>query len=334
MEMHQLRYAVAVARCGNFSRAAEQCHVSQPSLSQQIQKLEDELGERLFDRMKREARLTPHGESFLRRAVRILEEVDAARREATDARNLLRGTVTLGVLPTIAPYLLPEVMAEFTEKYPGVEIVVQEDTTARLLKQTLAYEIDFALASHPIQDERLEVQELFAEELLLALPPGHPLTRKRTVGATDLEGERLIVMKEGHCLGDQVLGFCDRHDLRPKISFRSAQLETIQSLVRAGLGISLIPAMADRTGRGDQPEYRPLHSPKPGRKIVTAWPKHRSPGRAAGELLKMITARFKKRSRCIESILTPQFARAFPGEQQFAEALHGRRVLILLPDED
>src|SRR5580658_2525412 len=110
MEMQQLRYVVAVARTRNFSRAAEQCHVSQPTLSQQIQKLEDELGERLFDRMKREARLTPHGEAFLPRAVRIMEEAEAAKREASEAGSLLRGRVTVGVLPTIAPYLLPDVM--------------------------------------------------------------------------------------------------------------------------------------------------------------------------------------------------------------------------------
>src|SRR5215218_7804273 len=134
MEMHQLRYVVAVARAGNFSRAAEQCHISQPSLSQQILKLENELGERLFDRRKREAKLTSHGEAFLRHAVRILEEVDAAKREATDAKNLLQGTLTIGVLPTIAPYLLPRVLAAFARRYPGVEIIVQEDTTERLLK--------------------------------------------------------------------------------------------------------------------------------------------------------------------------------------------------------
>lgn len=294
MEMHQLRYVVAVARSGNFSRAAEKCHVSQPSLSQQIQKLEAELGERLFDRMKREARLTPPGEAFLRHAVTILEEVDAAKREATDARNLLGGTIRMGVLPTIAPYLLPAVMIEFTGKFPGVEIVVQEETTAGLIKQLLSYEIDFALASHPIQDDRIVVRDLFPEELLLALPPGHPLTHKRAVSVADLKGERLIVMKEGHCLGDQVLGFCDRNDLRPKISFRSSQLETIQSLVRAGLGISLVPSMATRADRGDQPGYRSLNSPKPGRTIVTAWPRQRPPGRAAGEFLKMVGARFKK----------------------------------------
>jgi LysR family hydrogen peroxide-inducible transcriptional activator len=297
MEIQQLRYVVAVARTGNFSRAAEQCHVSQPSLSQQIQKLEDELSERLFDRMKRAVKLTPHGEAFLRRAVRILEEVEAAKREATDAKELLRGVMTVGVLPTIAPYLLPDVMAEFMEKYPGVEIVIQEDTTARLLKLALAYEIDFALASQPIQDERLEVKELFAEELLLALPPGHPLARKRTVSAADLEKERLIVMKEGHCLGDQVLRFCDRRDLHPKISFRSAQLETIQSLVIAGLGISLIPAMAAQTERSDLPEYRSLSAPRPHRKIVAVWPKQRPPGRAANEFLKMISARIAKSPR-------------------------------------
>ena len=294
MEMHQLRYVVAVARTGNFSRAAEQCHVAQPSLSQQIQKLEDELGERLFDRLKREAKLTAHGEVFLRRAVKILEEVDAAKREAADAQDLLRGTMTIGVLPTIAPYLLPEVMAKFAEEFPGVEIVVHEDTTARLLKLAHSYEVDFALASQPIQDERLEVRELFVEELLLALPPGHALTRKRSVAIGDLEAERFIVMKDGHCLGDQVLGFCNRRDLKPKISFRSAQLETVQALVCSGLGVSLIPAMAAQREREDLPEYRSLQSPKPERKIVAVWPKQRPLSRAATEFLKLVSTRYGK----------------------------------------
>ena len=251
------------------------------------------MGERLFDRMKRDAKLTPHGEAFLHRAGRILEEADAATREATDARSLLRGTVAIGVHPTIAPYLLPDAMAAFTKKFSGVEIVVQEDTTASLLKLALACEIDFALASRPIHDGRLEVQELFSEELLIALPPGHPLARKRTLNANDLEGERLIVMKEGHCLGDQVLGFCDRHHLHHQISFRSAQLETIQALVRAGLGISLIPAMAARHDHNPVPEYRPMRPPKPSRQIVAVWPKQRPPGRAAREFLKSLPQAFK-----------------------------------------
>jgi LysR family hydrogen peroxide-inducible transcriptional activator len=286
MELHQVRYVVAVARTGNFSRAAEQCHVAQPSISQQIQKLEDELGERLFDRTKREARLTEPGEAFLLRAVRILEEVDAAKREAKDAKDLLRGRLTVGVLPTIAPYLLPAVLAKFTGKYPGVEIVVHEDTTARLLKLAHAYEIDFALASLPIKDQRMEVKELFTEELLLALPPGHPLTRKRTVTLADIEKERFIVMKEGHCLGDQLLNFCERRAVKPNISFRSAQLETVQALICSGIGISLIPAMAANRQRDDLPEYLSLPRPVPERKIVAIWPKQRNLGRAANEFLK------------------------------------------------
>src|SRR5437660_3041548 len=291
MEMHQLRYVVAVARARNFSRAAEQCHVSQPSLSQQIQKLEEELGERLFDRMKRETKLTAHGEAFLPRALRILEEVDLARREASDAHRLLRGRVIVGVLPTIAPYLLPAVLGDFAKRFPGVEIVVEEETTALLLKLANACEIDFALASRPIQDQRMEVKDLFTEELQLALPPGHPLTRKRTMRLADLEKEPFIVMKEGHCLGDQVLNFCDRRDLKPTINFRSAQLETIQALVRSGVGISLVPAMAARGERKDLPEYRSLPAPKPERKIVAVWPKQRPLGRAANEFLKQISAR-------------------------------------------
>jgi DNA-binding transcriptional LysR family regulator len=294
MEMHQLRYVVAVARARNFSRAAEQCHVSQPSLSQQIQKLEEELGERLFDRMKREAKLTAHGEAFLPRALRILEEVDLARREASDARSLLRGRLIVGVLPTIAPYLLPAILGDFAKRFPGVEIVVEEETTALLLKLANQCEIDFAVASRPIRDGRMEVKDLFTEELRLALPARHPLTRKRTVHLADLKKEPFIVMKEGHCLGDQVLNFCERRDLKPTISFRSAQLETIQALVHSGVGISLVPEMAARKKRVGLPEYRSLASPKPERKIVAIWPKQRPLSRAANELLNQIIANSKE----------------------------------------
>jgi LysR family hydrogen peroxide-inducible transcriptional activator len=183
-------------------------------------------------------------------------------------------------------------MADFMEKFPGVEIVVHEDMTAQLVKLAKGCEIDFALVSQPIRHDRLTVRELFSEELLLALPPGHRLTRKRAVTVADLKGERLIVMKEGNCLGDQVLGFCERREVNSKISFRSAQLETIQALVVSGLGISLIPAMAARKPRKDLPEYRSLPSPRPERRIVAVWPMQRPPAPAANEFLKMISGRY------------------------------------------
>ncbi|MFZ9683746.1 MAG: LysR family transcriptional regulator [Cephaloticoccus sp.] len=294
--MHQLRYMVALARTGNFSRAAEQCNVAQPSLSQQIQKLEDELGERLFDRMKRQVRLTAHGHAFLRRAVRILEEVDAARREASDALDLKHGAVAIGVLPTIAPYVLPGIVAKFSAQFAGVELTVHEDTTAQLLKLVHAYEIDFALVAEPINDDRLVVTELFTEELLLALPPKHRLNRRRTLAAADLRDEKLIVMKAGHCLGDQVLGFCERQEVKPQISFRSAQLETVQEMVCAGLGLSLVPAMARRAKSRRAPDYRSLKAPRPERKVVLVWPRQRPPGRAAAELVKLFTAALRSGS--------------------------------------
>jgi len=296
MELHQLRYVAAVARTRNFSRAARESHVSQPSLSQQIQKLENELGERLFERTRREARLTPQGEAFLARALKILAEVDAAHRDVTNARGLVRGRLAIGILPTIAPYLLPPLVTAFTRKFPGVEIVVHEDTTSRLLGMAHAYEIDFAVASEPIRDARLEVRALFAEELLLALPPRHALTRKRTIRAADLATENLIVMKEGHCLGDQVLGFCERRDLSPRISFRSAQLETIQAFVYSGVGISLVPAMAAKAHRRQQPAYRSLSSPKPERQIVAVWPSQRILSRAAREFLLLLGVSEKARA--------------------------------------
>jgi LysR family transcriptional regulator, hydrogen peroxide-inducible genes activator len=192
------------------------------------------------------------------------------------------------VIPTIAPYLLPKATAAFMKRFPGVEIAVHEETTARLLKLLHGYEVDLAILSTPFEQKRLASRHLLTEELLIALPPGHPLAQKRSLQPRDLEEERLIVMQEGHCLGDQVLGFCARRDLRPGISFRSAQLETLQSLVHAGMGVSLVPAMATRRGHAEMPVYRSLSGKKPARTIVAAWPKQRPPGRAASEFLKLL----------------------------------------------
>lgn len=286
MELHQLRYLVAVARSGNFSRAAEQCHVAQPSLSQQIQKLEAELGERLFDRLPRRAKLTDSGVAFLPRAERILAEVDDARREVREAKELIRGAVTVGVLPTIAPYFLPRVIAAFSQAFPGVEVVVQEDTTERLLKLGGACELDLAVVSLPIGDNRFSKETLFTEELLLAMPAGHRLATKRKVRLVDLETEKFILMKEGHCLGDQVLTFCGRRDFHPQVSCRSAQIETVQALVQAGLGISLVPKMAVNAGRLAGPVYRSLDDPRPTRAVAVMWPKQRPLSRSGTELLK------------------------------------------------
>jgi LysR family hydrogen peroxide-inducible transcriptional activator len=257
MELHQLRYFLAVARTRNFSRAAEQCHVAQPSLSQQIMKLEGELEERLFERTKRAVSLTPAGELFRQHAERVIEALEQARDSVRDVRGLMHGRVVLGALPTIAPYYLPKRMRKFAAQYPGVELVVHEDTTAQLVQAVLAKEIDLALVSLPVERRGLVAEEFFHEPLLAALPAKHPLARRSGLKLEDLECEAFILMKEGHCLAGQALQFCRLKGFAPRVSFRSAQIETVLAFVAAGSGVSMVPGMA-RAQHGRDVVYRPI----------------------------------------------------------------------------
>jgi LysR family hydrogen peroxide-inducible transcriptional activator len=244
MELHQLRYFLAVARTKNFSRAAEQCHVAQPSLSQQIMKLEDELGERLFERTKREVSLTPAGDLLRVHAERVLQEVELARDGVREFRGLVRGRVVLGVLPTVAPYFLPQRLRAFSSRFPEVEVVVHEDTTDQLAAAVLAKEVDLALVSLPVERVGLAAEEFFDEKLLVALPAGHALAKRPRLTFDDLEREAFILMKEGHCLSGQALQFCRINGFAPQISFRSAQIETVLAFVAKGWGVSVVPEMA------------------------------------------------------------------------------------------
>ncbi len=275
MEMHQLRYFLAVARGGNFSRAARECHVSQPSLSQQILKLEDEVGEPLFLREPRGASLTAAGAAFLPHAERVLSEVDAAASAVRESAGRVRGRLALGVLPTIAPFLLPRWLGPFLRAHPEVELVVQEETTPRLLEALERGELDVALLSLPTPGaEGLERRLLFAEPLLLVLPARHPLARRERVPMAALAQEKFILMQEGHCLADQALEFCHaRGDFSPHILCRSAQVQTLLALVEAGLGLSLVPEMAARPRKGVT--YRRLAGVGPERKIAFVWRRHR-----------------------------------------------------------
>lgn len=258
MELHQLRYFVAVARARNFSRAAEQCRVAQPSLSQQIMKLESELGEKLFERTKRAVSLTPAGEVFRVHAERVLDEVELAGESVRDARGALRGRVALGALPTVAPYYLPARLRAFSAAYPEVEVVVHEDTTEQLARAVLMKEVDLALVSLPVERAGLVAEEFFDEALLVALPARHRLAAKRKLTLDDLEAEPFILMKEGHCLAGQALQFCRLNGFAPRVSFRSAQIETVLAFVASGWGVSIVPAMARAAEAKQGVRYRAL----------------------------------------------------------------------------
>lgn len=265
MEIQQLRYLVAVARTKNFSRAAEQCHVSQPSLSQQIMKLEEELGERLIERARREAKLTEAGRLFLPHAERVLGELEAGRDAVNAASGVVRGRVLLGVIPTVAPYYLPRVLRAFAKAHAEIEVSITEATTKELVRAVQAGELDVALVSLPVAVRGLVEEEVFAEALWLALPKGHPLAKRDAVKMAELAEEPFMLLQDGHCLAGQALEFCAMRGFAPKVTFRSAQMETIQAFVAAGMGVSMVPEMAKREGAGVV--YRPLHGRTPSRKI-------------------------------------------------------------------
>lgn len=275
MEMHQLRYFVAVARTGSFSRAAEQCFVSQPSLSQQIQKLERGLGQRLFDRLGRRAALTDAGRLLLERAQAILETVDDVERRLREPDDQQGGRLSVGAIPTIAPYLLPLALPAFLKKYPQVELTIQEDVTQNLVATIVAGDLDLALVALPIADERIQAEELFTEPLLLTVARNHPLARRRRITLDDFHSERFILLNEMHCLSDQVLSFCKAHGCQPWIACRGEQISTVQSMIAMNQGVSLLPEMARRVDNDKRRVYRPLADHKPQRTVGVIWRQRR-----------------------------------------------------------
>src|SRR5262249_20882218 len=249
---------VAVAQTGSFSRAAESCHVSQPSLSQQIQKLERGLGQKLFDRLGRRVLMTDAGRLLLDRATAILANVDDTTRQLRQAEDDQGGQLTVGAIPMVAPYLLPPALNKFVRRFPKVVLTVHEDVTRQLLLSVEAGEVDLALVALPVDKERLHVEPLFSEELLLAVPRAHRLARRRKITIDDVRDERFILLNEMHCLGDQVLSFCHAHGCQPRIACRSAQISTVQTMIEMGQGVSLLPAMAEHLDRSKGRIYRSL----------------------------------------------------------------------------
>jgi LysR family hydrogen peroxide-inducible transcriptional activator len=244
MELHQLRYFCAVAETGSFSRAAEQSHVSQPSLSQQILKLEDELGARLFDRLGRSIRLTDVGKTFLPRARAVLRELEAARGDVVEQKDSLGGSICVGVIPTVAPYFLPPHLTSFSRKFPQVHLTVVEEITPVLLDRLRAGTIDVAVLALPIRGHEFEAFPLLTERLFAALPKKHKLASRRDLSLKDLRSEPFLLLRDGHCFRDTAVAACDRARLHPQIIFESGQFSSLLSMVGAGMGVSIVPEMA------------------------------------------------------------------------------------------
>lgn len=273
MELDQLRYFLQVAERGNFTRAAEDLIISQPALSRSIQKLEEELGQPVFERKARSVSLTDAGTLLQARAQQVLSILEDTKAEITDDGE--SGRVRVGAIPTIAPYFLPDVLRRFSEAFPKSTLIVQENTTDRLLKSCTQGEIDLAIVALPISARYLEVEELFQEELLLVLPPEHPLVDRAKIRLADVEPYPFVLLDEAHCLSDNIVSFCRQRSFQPVTVERTSQLAMVQELVSLSHGVSMIPAMARSCDDSDRRVYRSLARPKPMRTIAVVWNPYR-----------------------------------------------------------
>jgi DNA-binding transcriptional LysR family regulator len=243
MEIHQLRYFVAVADEGSFSRAAAKVRVAQPSLSQQIRKLEAEVGQPLFDRLPRSVVLTEAGRCLIDYARQILASIGDARRCVDELKGEVAGELVVGAIPTIAPYVLPELIGKFQKRHPEVTLEIVEEVTDGITRRVEAGELDVALASTCHQSPTLRRESLGNEPLLALVPEGHPLAKKTLVELDDLKSQRFLLLHEMHCLSQQVNHLLEARRLRPEIALAGSQLGTIANMVAAGIGVSIVPQM-------------------------------------------------------------------------------------------
>lgn len=265
-DFNQLSHFLAVAKVGNFTRAATDVGISQSALSRSIQKLEQSVGEPLFERQPRGVRLTEIGSFFAVRATQIRNLVDDTFAELTEASNRIQ--IRLAVIPTIAPYLLPTVLRKFGRLHPEIKIQVQEDTTQNIVRACKDGDIDLAILALPIKEKYLEVEPLFDEELVLLIPKGHALEKKKKIYLKDVEEFSLISLDSQHCLSDNIAEYCQRQSVAPVTIERTNQLATIQELVALGHGISIIPVMAQRLDKGKRRIYRNFAGEQPTRTIA------------------------------------------------------------------
>ena len=274
MYLTQLRYFVAVVDCQSFSKAAARCHTSQPNLSEQVQNLEGQLGTALLDRSGRKIVPTESGRVFWERAKIILAQIDEAARAVRAKATPGKERISIGVISTVASCFLVHVLNTFVERHPKIHLDIHENTTAQLLPMIELGNLDLGIVSLPLRRKGFATETLFSEEMLLALHPKHPLTLKRTIFKEDLLSDKLILSHEGVCLGGCPLKLCKPNRFLPRIVFRSGQWDTIQSLVAAGKGISIIPqtAISEMTS---SIIFRKLENPKLKRSIAVATRKKR-----------------------------------------------------------
>lgn len=294
--LKQLRYFEAVARFSHFGRAAEHCAVSQPALSMQIQELEKKLGLQLVERRSKGVRLTVEGKEMALRASRILAEVRDLTDFARQRASLLSGALHLGVIPSVAPYVLPPLLPILRDQYPGLDLHIRETQTQGLLQQLLDGTLDLLLLALPVNHPEIETIRLFEDRFLLALPRTHRTQGRVRATADLIKGDRLLLLEEGHCLRDQALTFCQLRQVDSINTFGASSLSTIVQMVANGLGLTLLPeiSVALETRHADIRVMR-FAEPEPSRTLGLAWRSTCSRKRDFVEVGRLITSVARQR---------------------------------------
>jgi LysR family hydrogen peroxide-inducible transcriptional activator len=274
----ELRYIVAVARERHFGHAAQACHVSQPTLSVAIKKLEEELGVQLFERGPGEVAVTPVGQRVIEQAQRVLEEAARVKEIAQAAHDPLAGPLRLGAIYTIGPYLLPKLVPVLRRKAPTMQLLIEENYTHRLAEMLKQGEVDVILVALPFAEAGVATRPLYDEPFFVALPQGHPLEKKKHISADELARESLLLLGAGHCFRDQVMDLCStvQRGARGALArtVEGGSLETIRQMVAGGVGLTVLPATSVQPGEGsDLIRIRPFARPVPDRRVVMAWRK-------------------------------------------------------------
>lgn len=270
MELHQLEYFVAVVETGSFSKAALRCNITQPSLSQQIINLENELRRKLFDRLGRRIAITEAGKLFYPRACSILSDVQQARYALTDGYAPERNTLSVGIIPTLGPYLLYHTVSRFQKAYPDATLQIREDMTDNLINQLMNAELDVAFMSSSIANKQITTEALFEEALYLAIPETHELASAASIEAEALEDIPFIRLSDQDCLSDQLDAFCYTQSINPPTIYHSSHLSTVIELVRLGIGISLVPACSAQLNANKGIIFRQMSNNSVQRTIVSA----------------------------------------------------------------
>ena len=271
MEIHQLRYFVAISDYGSFSKAAEKCFVSQPALSQQIRKLETEIGHTLIDRLGRRVVLTASGEIFLNHAKSVLDELIEAKKEIEFKVTSGCGKLSIGIIPTLAPFVLSETIQGFMKEYPETNLTVHENTSANLIEMLYSGELDTIYSGAPLDEKQISTELVVTEPLLISTRRnGVPSGNGKKVTITDYEKTPYIALSDVHCLSGTIKSFCAQHNFKPTISCHTAQLSTVQKLVSDGFGVSLLPKLAASTDTMGTLKYLPLQE-KLERQILAGW---------------------------------------------------------------